>query len=365
MAARRPIGDSEGRRVARRRAHFLAEAGRLARALELLLDRADFDASPARALTSSITTAAQTELLRAAGHIEPRKRFKGGRLVRVKFPEREYLYVDESGKSFPSSTEWFALGGVAMSGTEARAYGLRANKIKREFWGHTDITFHEPHMRRRSDTFDFGGDVAKQHAFDEAIDQLIADTAFVVFGVGVRKRAFAEFVASGADPYLPTDMYATAIQMLLERYVDHRATSGLARSFSRVVFESQGELEDAIHQREFADVLINGTQWVSASAFRQWLDTGLNFTWKRGSDPMELADMVSRDIYEWLESGCTEYPGRWEALSKKIYCRDDGAQGKFGVKVFPDSDIRAIVERHRAESRPKEEAPAPEGDRRR
>jgi hypothetical protein len=347
LSARARGGDPEGRRVAKRKAQRLAEAGRLSRALELLLDRAEFAKDEARALTDAITDEERSQLLRAEGHIEGRKRFKGGPLVRVTDPDRHLLYLDESGKSLHAGTDYFALGGVALTGAEARRYRRRANAIKRRFWGHTSVTFHEPPMRRRSDTFDFGGDVDKQTDFDAALDRLIDEIDFVVFGVGIRKKAFAEFHEAGDDPYLPTDMYAAAIQMLLERYVDYRAMLGPPRSFSRVIFESQGELEDALHQREFADVLINGTQWVSASAFRQWLETGVDFTWKHGADPMELADMVSRDIYEWLESGCKDWPGRWRALSAKIYCRGDRAHGKFGVKVFPDSDIRDAVEEHR------------------
>ena len=33
----------------------------------------------------------------------------------------------------------------------------------------------------------------------------------------------------------------------------------------------------------------------------------------------------------------------------KIYRRGDGRMGKFGAKVFPDSDIRDRVEAHRIE----------------
>jgi hypothetical protein len=114
------------------------------------------------------------------------------------------------------------------------------------------------------------------------------------------------------------------------------------------VFESQGPLEDAIHQRDYVGVLIDGTQWLSSSAFRQWLRTGVRFTPKQGSDPMELADMLSRDTFEWIRDGCVSSPLRWEIFGKKFYCRDDGRHGKFGLKVFPDSDIRTQIEVHRA-----------------
>ena len=189
---------------------------------------------------------------------------------------------------------------------------------------------------------------SKQSAFDENINHLVSDSDFVVFGVGVRKTAFQEeFVQSRIDPYLPTDVYSVAILMLLERYVDFLANSPVKR-MGRVTFESQGPKEDALHQLEYARILVEGTQWIAGTAFRNWLETGLRFTPKSGSDPSELADMVSRDLYEWVRGNCTVSPGRWDILSRKIYWRGDGRMGKFGVKVFPDADIRDSIDKHRA-----------------
>ena len=63
---------------------------------------------------------------------------------------------------------------------------------------------------------------------------------------------------------------------------------------------------------------------------------------------MELADMFSRDLFEWVRGGCGAFtPRRWDIWQTKIYARDDGMMGKFGVKVFPDSDIRDQIENHR------------------
>lgn len=202
-------------------------------------------------------------------------------------------------------------------------------------------------MRNREGPYQFNGETSRQIAFDEAIAELVEEIDFVAFGIGVRKDRFVEdFVETGLDPYLPTDVYAVAIIMLLERYIDFLASSDVTR-LGRVTFESQGPREDAYHQLEYARALIDGSQWVPDSAFRSWLETGLRFTGKSGSDPMELADMFSRDLFEWVKNGCTGSPKRWDLFSKKIHCRDDGRMGKFGVKVFPDSDIRDRVDEHR------------------
>ena len=236
-----------------------------------------------------------------------------------------------------------------MPAEAIEAYCAAADSVKSGFFGRTDITFHEPSMRRRDGPYYFNNDKGKQLAFDEAINHLVVESDFLVFGVGIRKTAFQErFVESGIDPYLPTDMYSVAILILLERYVDFLAHDPTKR-LGRVTFESQGPKEDALHQLEYARILVQGTQWVSGTAFRNWLETGLRFTPKSGSDPSELADMTARDLYEWVRGDCIGSPGRWDILSRKIYWRGDGRMGKFGVKVFPDADIRESVESHRAD----------------
>jgi hypothetical protein len=239
--------------------------------------------------------------------------------------------------------------------TEAAAddYCRRSDAIKQAFFGRTDFAFHEPYMRNRyqdpKSRIDYGfrRDTKRQNEFDDAIGELIQRTEFVAFGVGVRKAAFAkEFVATGADPYLPTDVYTVSIMMLLERYVDMLATAP-SKHLGRVTFESQGPKEDAIHQLEYARVLLDGSQWVPDSAFRGWLETGLRFAPKQGSHPCELSDFFSRDIFEWVRSGCTSTPKWWDLYCAKIYVRGDGLMGKFGLKVFPDTDIREDILNHR------------------
>lgn len=347
-----PRGDPEGRRPAKRHASLLAEAGQVARVLEVLLKRAEFDPEVVSELVKQLAKKEQIELQKGYGRIEPRRRFKphvGHPLLEQR--PRSALFIDESGKSNqePPTTSRptvFALGGVAMPEEAVDNYRVAADEIKLEFFGRKDITFHEPQMRNREGPYYFDGDEGRQAEFDQAVDRLVEETDFVAFGV--RKELFAEdFVETSVDPYLPTDVYALAIIMLLERYIDFLSSSAPKR-LGRVTFESQGPLEDAYHQLEYARTLIDGSQWVPDSAFRSWLETGPRFTTKSGSDPMELADMMSRDLHEWVRGECANTPKRWDLLSRKIHRRGDGRMGKFGVKVFPDSDIRDAIEAHRA-----------------
>lgn len=349
-----PPGDPEGRRIARRRAAQLAEAGRIAAALEALVRRCDLDTNGRIVeLVALIHERETSELMRANGHVEPRRRFPAtsGNPLREKRPIN-LLAIDESGRSYiqpnDDTPSWFAIGAVSMSEAEAATYRRKADELKIHFFGTSEITFHEPDMRNHDSYFNFGGDTAKQEHFDRQLNDLLEQVEFTVFGVCIRKDGFRqEFIESAVDPYLPMDAYSVAIQMLLERYIDYLAMGRTDNPRGRVTFEGQGAREDAEHQHDYVDVLLNGTQWISNRSFQSFLETGVRFVPKQGSDPVEIADMMSRDLFEWVRSGCTTTPLRWNFFSKRTYRRGDRRMGKFGIKVFPDSDIRALIESHR------------------
>ena len=327
----------------------MAEAARFGRAFGALLRRADYEAPGLADLLAAVAEEETRESMRSSGRVESRQRFKyksGQPLHEERVPD--YLFLDESGRSDPRSPgPCFAIGGIAMTRGEVDRYVKRADAVKMEFFGRTDITLHEPHMRNHEGWFGIGGSAERQRELCEALDDLVAGTGFTLFGAAIRKSAFQEFIGSGEDPYLPPDPYAVAIHMLLERYVDYLATRG-DDAFGRVTFESVGPREDAEHHRDYLELLLDGTQWVQDAAFRNWLATGCEFTRKQGSDPMELADMFSRDLFEWARGDCGEFmPRRWDVWQSKIYSRDDAMMGKFGIKVFPDSDIRDRIEDHR------------------
>lgn len=261
------------------------------------------------------------------------------------------LSVDESGLSFVSRQNhegWFALGAVAVTNEDERAYRAHADELKRQFFAAPhEITFHEPLMRQRAEPFRFGEDTVRQRRFDDAVDELIAASGFVAFAVGVRKRAFArDFQAAGSDPYLPMDVYSLALQLLLERFVDYLHDQE-SYPLGALVLEAQGPRENADHQLAVAETLVYGTQWVSESAFRRYVEPGVSFVPKQGSHPVELSDMLARDVFEWIRSNCESEPGRWSLWDDKFYRRGDLRMGKFGLKVFPDSDIRDRIEAHR------------------
>ena len=247
----------------------------------------------------------------------------------------------------------FALAAIAMDEEHVQSYIAAADKLKLEFFGSIEMTFHEPNMRNFAGPYYFGGNRDRQQAFDSAIDSLITNVPMTAFGVAIRKEGFRDqFLETEIDPYLPFDAYAVTILMLLERYVDFLLMR-TDRRMGRVTFESQGPKEDALHQLEYARLLIDGTQWVPSSAFQHAIEAGARFAPKAGSSPLELADMLSRELWEWVRGGCAAPPKRWDLFGPTIYCRGDRQMGTFGVKVFPDADFRERIDRHRASISPR------------
>ena len=355
----RRMGDPDGRRIARRRAERLSEAARVAASLRVLVDRAGAgDEVDIGALERRLIRLEEAELHRAYGRIEGRSRFR--RRVGSGNPIREdralnLLYLDESGTSHPAvkpgSQEFFALAAIAMSSDAERAYIEAADQLKRDFFGHAELTFHEPHIRQGDGRFSLGGLRERQNEFRARLGALVSAQAFTVFAVAIRKRAYEqEFIEQNLDPYLPHDAYALALHLLLERYLDFLAHHP-DHPRGRLTLEAQGPKEDAEHQRAYVETLLEGTQWVSGSDFQKYLETGLRYEPKSGSRPTELADLVARDVFEWVRSGCTTIPTTWWSWGSKIYGRGDLRTGKYGLKVFPDSDIRGLIEAQRAQFR--------------
>jgi len=331
---------------------LLGEASHVAHALVALLKRANIDASDCEALVKEIVRQENIALQLSYGRVEGRRRFKGHSpqpLLDGRY--KNFLYLDEGGKSFPepaTQPQFFSLAAVSITRQENHQYVKRANAVKSQFLGRVDITFHEPFMREHDGPYSFNGDKGKQAAFDQAIDRLVTDTSFVAFGVGVRKLGFErDFMQTHIDPYLPTDAYAVAITLLMERYIDYLAMLAQPKSMGHIIFESQGPREDALHQMEYVRLFLEGSQWIEDGAFRNWLEPGVRFVPKQGSSPLELADMLAREIFEWVRGECRVTPKRWDLFSNKFYCRGDGRMGKFGLKIFPDADVRDLIEEHR------------------
>jgi hypothetical protein len=345
--------DPEGKRLARARAAQAEEALQLlalaqSRVASLKDDalRDVFDG-----LRQDLRRKFEADESRGGGHLEARKKYKG----RSQHLALEHgrgvitLYIDESGKPERDLDQpHFVLAGVAMDDDATRAYVAAANALKQSYGLEPSLCLHAPQIEKGVDDFAFGDDESVQAAFRQDLDSLVVSTDFHLLGSIIRKDKLSQLLGEGTEfPNLPPGLYEMTLTFLAERFVDMLHADQALKPCGRLIFESIGNLEDALHQRAFADLLIHGTEFVSEGCFRGWLRPGCEFRTKRGSHPIELADLAARALLNWTRA---DFPIEHPFLNlwgPKISTREEVERGKFGIKVFPDSDIREDVVRIR------------------
>lgn len=335
----------------------LREASRLVSLAEFRLRGAQITEVDFLPLRNRLSTMEKSVSGRGAGKTQGRRRYRAKRgRGRPRSPATEFcLFIDESGSWLPPTEmdcdDWFALGAVAMSRDAVNRYTAAADETKVAYFGDQQITFHEPQMRRGELKFGFGGDKSRMQRFATTVDLLVSEAEFTAFGVGIRKRELWNRALTGQlDRYLPEDPYALGLHLLLERFVDFLAYHP-DRPRASIFMESQQTHQDALHQLTVAQTIVQGTEFVAPQAFQRFLKPGVEFVVKQGTHPTELADMLARDVFEWIRSDCSQDPPRWILFQNKFYKRGDLRKGKYGLKVFPDSDIVPEIERNRNRAR--------------
>ena len=356
------FGDMDGKELAKRVADCMGDAARAVAMGEAFVQMAGLDLAGFKALRAEIKGYEAEARIRATGSGRSRRKTRARTgLIAADPRSRNLLFVDESGQSHAPVVDpegnpngyghgkHFALAGISMLEEWVEGYEQRADHLKQEFFRRKDITFHEPSMRNRKGAFHFGGDTRKQLAFEERFRNLIKETPFVAFGVCIRFDALRAVRDIGKiNEYLPLDVYGMAIAIMIERYFEYLAGTQEQR-VGRVVFESQGFKEDVEHQLHYAYTLLRGTQWHKPIAFLSAMEPGCQFIPKQGSNPTEIADLISREVYEWVSDDFKKDPPYWDTLRDKWYKAADGSDGRFGLKVYPSFDIRELIEAHRAQ----------------
>jgi len=345
--------DPEAKRLARARAAQAEEALQLLALAQRRVVSLEDDAlrNALDGLRRDLRRRFEADESRGGGHLEPRKKYKG----RSQHLALEHgrgvitLYIDESGKPQRDLDQpHFVLAGVAMDDDAAQAYVEAANTLKRNYGLPPSLCLHAPQIEKGVDDFAFGNDACIQAAFRQELDRLVASTDFRLLGAVIRKDKLAQLLSEGTEfPNLPPGLYEMALTFLAERFVDMLHADQVLKPCGRLVFESIGNLEDALHQRAFADLLIHGTEFVSDGCFRGWLRPGCEFRTKDGSHPIELADLAARALLNWTRAGFSIDHTFLNLWGPKISTRDEVERGKFGIKVFPDTDIRDKVVRIR------------------
>lgn len=354
--------DPEGKRLARMRASSAADALELLSIVKKRCSSIDQAAVVERleALILDLRRFQSAEAQRGGGHLEPRAKYKGRSQHLAVEGGRGLLtlYLDESGQAQKSPDQpVFVLAGVAMDEDQAASYVANADSLKIRFGLDPSITLHGPKIEKGVDSFAFGDDRQKQEAFQAGVADLVRAAEFTLVGAIIRKDALERDVANGEDyGNLPPGLYEMALTFVAERLVD-MLYADANRPCGSLLFESIGNLEDALHQRAFADLLIHGSEFVSDGCFRGWLKPGCQFRTKAGSHPLELADLAARAMLTWTREGMPADHAFWALWASRIAMRDDLEKGRFGVKIFPDGDVRGqVMEMRRAAKRLRDEA---------
>lgn len=339
--------DPEGRRMARLRAAAAAEALEMLSVVRHRIGQVENDdlAQALENLCKDLRRKHREEAQRGKGHVEGRNKYRGRspHLARESGRGVTTLYIDESGQAQPSPDQpVFVLAGIAMVESESADFITKSNALKGQFRLAPSVTLHGPKIEKCQEEFSFGGDTDKQMEFRLAVDELVEASSFVLLGAIIRKDVLACDLSSGGYGNLPPGLYEMALTFVAERFVDMLFADD-TRPCGTLVFESIGNREDALHQRAFANLLIHGSEFVSDGCFRGWLRPGCHFRIKDGSHPLELADLAARAMHTWMRSGMPEDHPFWTLWAKRISGRGDLEHGKFGVKMFPDADIRDQV----------------------
>lgn len=347
MSQEKPKGECRVYRdplIAKEKAAQARQAIRLAQWLQIFMGRLGQEQSLVKALIQNLTELETRLEATGAVRIEGRLNHKSG--GSGKSDETVHLFVDESGsESLSANSSVFVVAGVALTEAAIIEYKAKADEIKLRYLGDTEITFHEPFLKKR--TGDFSRLRPDEHdAFVKEVTALYESTPFTGFAVAIQKAAFVDFQTKHSSDWLEGSIYDVAVGFLAERFVDYLCQLGRPVR-GRIRFESIQSVPDAHRQRAYAELLIRGTQWVSRKSFLGSLETGCVFESKNGSSPCEIADSLARSTFEWVTSECQVSTLLWEMFSRKFYSRGDNRRGKFGLKVFPDENLKNQVDAHR------------------
>jgi len=276
------------------------------------------------------------------GRIEPRTRFKpvirpeGGHVP-------EYLLcLDECGSHVPSSAYGkfpvFCLSGIVISKDDYIELDTLWKAWKMRHLGSLDIVVHEPEVRGCSGSF------RRQHEEDRMqlwreLELIVEDLDFTCIAAVVDMREFVASHPDGlVDEFLPDSCYLMCIDFIMERFVHFLRHAGNDARGS-VIAESRGLVEDAKVHAEFIRLHLQGTQFLSATAFRSQLRPYIEFfVKKRNHSGLQIADLAARPFAEKTLRPESD-PARWNVFHTKLYDGLKGAPHSYGLKVFPLTEL--------------------------
>jgi hypothetical protein len=198
------------------------------------------------------------------------------------------------------------------------------------------VIVHEPDVRKRLDAF-YRGHPDDEATLYAALQSELDDIEFGLIAAVINKTEFhAEYGTSAVDDFLPISPYLMCLDFVIERFVHFLYhVGGDARGI--VIAESRGILEDVLVQQEYVRLMVEGTQYQSASWFRYQLAPFVESLPKtRNHTGLQLADLAARPCAEKVLAPKSD-PERWNVFRRKLYDGGVGRPESFGLKAFPTS----------------------------
>lgn len=276
----------------------------------------------------------------AEGRIEGRRRPPQQRSwTRSDPPRRQfYLCLDECGshKMHPQGDKFtaFGLSGIFIDAEMYPSLDRRWKTWKANRLGSPEVIVHEPDVRKRNAPF-YREDVDEQHELYASLEAELKALEYGLISAVINKTDFhSEYGSGSVDEFLPASQYLMSLDFIIERFVHFLYyVAGDARGI--VLAESRGTLEDAQVQQEYVRLMIEGTQYHSASWFRYQLAPFIEFLPKHANHSgLQLADLAARPCAEKVIDPAST-PHRWETFRAKLYDGNCGRPESYGLKAFP------------------------------
>lgn len=217
-------------------------------------------------------------------------------------PDQRYrLYIDESGDHVFKHLEsaghrYLCLLGCWLRGDHYRTFHDALQRFKQEHLPHNPddpVILHREDILNRRGPYWRLRDAVRRRTFDEALFQLIADTAFRIVAIVIDKKSLVERYPTPAHPY------HLALGFLMQRYC------GLLNHINRcgdVMAESRGGREDRLLKDSYRRVYERGV-WTTRADFFQEALTSSQLKVKPKSANiagLQLADLLGHPVRQMI-----------------------------------------------------------------
>ena len=239
--------------------------------------------------------------------------------------------MDESGtsnlKNMDANFPVLSLTGVLISSGEYNFLISEVEKLKKYFFGTTQIVLHDRDIKKHQKGFEPLSDKKTEQAFWNHISSIVDKTDFKIVSSVIDKRKHTNRYG-----FIAEDPYPLALTFVLERTVIETENKN---AITQVFIEGRGKKENAIICDRYSRLLNAGTPYVSKQRFNERLTPSMEIRRKHDYEiGIELADLCAYPIAKHILDSNSD-GAFYEHISKKIRANNRGAVKGYGIKVFP------------------------------